>query len=153
MNASEIVPTRMLLLNQSVPVKLADTWGGMASSSGLLRFENEVLALEFETKDGVLEIIRSGIQRLALPVADLEGCAWHRGWFGGRIEIAVRRLALLSGVPGAERGTVVVRVARKDRDKAAWLVTEVNVALARHGVRAVEDATRPRRTGADTGSS
>ena len=52
------------LLNPSVPIKLDKSWGGLASNSGLLRLEGDALVLEFETKDDVFRVLKSGVKRL-----------------------------------------------------------------------------------------
>lgn len=129
-------------LNPSVPVTLDYSWGGFASNSGLLRLEGETLVLEFETKDGVLEVLKSGVKRYDLPLTELEACQWHRGWFGGKIELSVRSMNALEGIAGAAQGRVTLGVARKDRDRAFGLVANIELALAHRVVRAAEESGR-----------
>jgi hypothetical protein len=129
-------------LNPSVPVTLGDSWGGLASNAGLLRLEGDTLVLEFETKDGVLEVLKSGAKRYDLPLTEVEACQWHRGWFGGKIELSVRSMNALEGIAGAAQGRVTLGVARKDRDRAFGLVANVELALAHRVVRAAEESGR-----------
>ena len=131
-----------MLLNPSVPVTMENSWGGLANNSGLLRFEGDALVLEFETKDGVLEVLKSGVKRVAVPLAELEACRWNRGWFGGKIELSVRSMNTLEGVAGAAQGCLTLGVSRKDRDKAFGLVANVEMALAHRVVRAAEESGR-----------
>jgi hypothetical protein len=130
----------MPLLSLSVPVTLPESWGGLATSTGILRLDRDALVLEFETKDGVLEVLRSDVRRLELPLAELEACTWRPGWFSARIEIAVHHLEALRQAPGAEAGKLVLHVARADRSRASALVTQVSLALAQQIVTAVEVA-------------
>jgi hypothetical protein len=130
-------------LNSSVPVTLDHSWGGLASNSGLLRLEGDTLVLEFETKDGVLEVLKSGVKRYDLPLKEVEACQWHRGWFGGGIELSVRSMDALEGIAGAAQGRVTFGVVRKDRDRAFGLVASVDLALAHRVVRAAEESGRP----------
>ena len=132
----------MSLLNPSVPITLESSWAGLANNSGLLRLEGDALVLEFETKDGVLEVLKSGLKRVAVPLAEVDACRWKPGWFGGKIELSVRRMSLLSGIAGAAQGSVVCGVSRKDRDRASGLVANVELALAHRVVRAAEDSGR-----------
>lgn len=129
-------------LNPTVPVMLASSWGGLASNSGLLRFEGDQLVLEFESKDEVFQMLRSGIKRINLPLAELGGCEWKAGWWGGDIEISVRKLELLQGVAGASQGRVNLRVARKDRDRALGLASNVELALAQRTLTIVQQSDR-----------
>ncbi len=129
-------------LNQSVPVTLQHSWGGFANNSGLLRFEGGTLVLEFETKDGVLEVLKSGVKRVALPLTEVDACRWKPGWFGGKIELSVRSLSALDGIAGASQGREKLGVSRKDRDRALGLVANVELALARRVVRAAQESDR-----------
>ena len=129
-------------LNPSVPVTLDSSWGGLASNSGLLCLEGDTLVLEFETKDGVLEVLKSGVKRFTVLLTEVEACRWHRGWFGGKIELSVRRMKVLDGIAGAGQGRVTLGVSRKDRDRAFGLVTNVELAMAHRVVRAAEESGR-----------
>jgi len=130
------------LLNPSVPVTLEHSWAGLASNTGLLRLERDTLVLEFETKDDVLKMLRSDVKRVAVPLAEVETCRWKPGWFGGKIELAVRSMSLLDGIAGAAQGSVMFGVARKDRDKASGFVANLELALAHRVVRAAEESGR-----------
>ena len=131
-----------LLLNPSVPVTLESSWAGLASNSGLLRLESNTLVLEFETKDDVLQVLKSGVKRVAVPLTEVETCRWKPGWFGGTIELSVRSLSLLNGIAGAAQGSVVLGISRKDRAKACGFVANVELALAHRVVRAAEESGR-----------
>lgn len=128
---------------QSVPVKLESTWAGLAENAGLLRLEGDSLMLEFETKDGVLEVLRSGPQHHRIPLSEIEACRWKRGWFGGELEVATRNLGVLGGIPGAAQGRIVLQVSRRDRDAAFALASSVELILAHEVLRAAEDASKP----------
>lgn len=130
----------MSVLSQSVAVKLADTWGGLARNSGILRLEGAALVLECETQDDVLHVLKSEVKQWTLPLPEVESCTFRPGWFRPTIELSVRSLGLVRDVPGAEQGKLVLRLARRDRPLASSLVSNVNLALAHQVVRAAEDA-------------
>lgn len=114
----------------STPVTLPTSWGGLASSLGVLRFDGQYLHLEFETKDGVLEVLRSGVQKVVLPLSALESLVWKAGWFGGVLELTTDSLALLETVPGSAQGRVRLKIDRQDRPSAARLADAVQLAQA-----------------------
>lgn len=114
----------------STPVTLAETWGGFATNRGVLCFDGSRLALEFETTDGVIEVLRSDIQRFEVVVEKIESLEWCPGWWGGQLELVTPGLATLQGVPGNAQGRVTLSVARRDRAAAQRLATEVQLALA-----------------------
>lgn len=127
-------------LTQSLPVQLEDTWAGLAQNAGLLRLEGDALVLEFETK--AVELMHLGATQHRLPLAEVEACHWKPGWWGGKLEISVRRLAVLSGIPGAAQGRVTLKVSRKHRADALGLVASVELVLAHRALSAAETAAR-----------
>lgn len=128
----------MTLFSQSVPVKLADSWGGLASNHGILRIEESALILEFQTKDDLFDLIKSEPQRVRIPMVEIENCQFQAGWFSASIEIDVHRIEIFREVPGAQPGRLSLSVARRDRPRASALVDAANMALAREVVRAIE---------------
>ncbi len=119
----------------SVPVRLQDTWGGLAASHGIVRLEGEWLVLEFETKDEILSVLTSGPKQCRLELGQIESCRWQPGWWGGRLELATSSLAVLAGIPGAAQGRISLVVARRDRAAALGLAADVELALAERVVR------------------
>ena len=130
----------MSILSHSVPVELAQTWAGLAENSGLLRLDDDALVLEFESKDGVLELLRSGVQQLRVPLKELEALHWRPGWLGGKLELAVRSMSVIDGIPGAAQGVVTFKIARKHRDRAVGLAANVELALAHRVVQSAESS-------------
>ena len=135
----------MSVLDPSVPVRMEESWGGLANNTGLLRLEGDTVVIEFETRDGMFDVLRSGVKRIDVQLADLESVRWKRGVFGGKIEFAARSMDVLAEIPGATQGRVTLSVARKDRDQAFGLVTNMELVLAHRFVRAVEAASDPER--------
>jgi len=134
----------MSLPSQPVPVELESTWAGLAESTGLLRLEGEVLVIEFETKDGVLQVLKSGPKHHRIPLSEIEACSWKPGWFwsGGKLEVSTRNLGVLGGIPGAAQGRIALRVRHRDRDAAFGLAASVELMLA-HQMLRVADAAAP----------
>jgi hypothetical protein len=113
-----------------VPITLPESWGGFATNLGVLRFDGETLVVEFQTKDGMFEVLRSDIRRVTLPLQDLTGLAWKAGCFGGTFAISVASLELMKDVPGGDQGRLSLKVRRQDRAAAEQLANEVQLTLA-----------------------
>jgi hypothetical protein len=96
----------------------------------VLRFDGESLVIEFQTRDGMFEVLLSDIRRVTLPLPALTAFTWKPGWFGGALDLSVASLDLTRDLPGSEPGGVHLRVRRKDRAAAEHLANEVQLALA-----------------------
>jgi hypothetical protein len=97
---------------------------------GVLRFDGENLVLEFQTKDGMFEMLLSDIRRVTLPLPALTAFTWKPGWLGGAFDLSVATLELTRDLPGSDQGCVHLKVKRKDRPAAEHLANEVELAQA-----------------------
>jgi hypothetical protein len=112
----------------TVPVDLGDMYQGFASGHGLIRDEGNHVCLEFQVQDAVVGLIKSGINEVRIPLADIASVALERTWFGlgTKLVIQLARMEPLKDVPGITQGRLVLGVARKDRDAAAAFVAALN---------------------------
>ena len=55
----------------SVPFSISDAYEGLADVDGLVRFDADVLTLEFQTKDAFFGLIKSNVQNVQLSLTDL----------------------------------------------------------------------------------
>jgi hypothetical protein len=104
--------------------------GGLVKCEGLLRDEGEHVVLEFQSKDAVAGMLKSGVRELRVPISDLAAVSLHKGWLGMgltgvTIELQAHRLETLQDVPGMSQGAVRLNVARKDRAAAERFVEEL----------------------------
>jgi len=105
----------------------ADSFGGLAETSGLLSLEGDDLVLEFEMKDALVGVIRTGPRTVRFPVTDLAEVGLRLGWFQQRLVLRSRSLKLLADLPGRDGAELVLYCRRRDR------------AILRHVYAAVQD--------------
>jgi hypothetical protein len=113
----------------AVPVTLGEMYAGLADCHGLIRDEGDHLCLEFQVQDSLAGLLKSGIKKVRLPLADLASVALERKWLGlsTNLVIQVARMEAAKDVPGMEQGRIVLGVARKDRQAAAKFVADLHV--------------------------
>ena len=104
-----------------------DLFGGLGQCEGLLRDEGAHLVLEFQNKDAVAGIFKSGVQQVRVPLKELVSVTLTKGWLGTSwlsvtIVLQSGRMETLQDVPGMSQGRVELSVARKDRDAAEQFV-------------------------------
>jgi len=120
----------------SIPVKLPDQYEGLASAAGILKTEPAGIVLEFEIKDAVLGVIRSGVRESLIAWDHIDAVRLKSGLFGCRIEVATRSMRAVEGIPGADRGMVSFNVERRNRERAEEFVTGAMLALSEHRLNA-----------------
>lgn len=108
-------------------------------AEGLLRLEPRSLVLDVElsattTKvSGVgtkTETDELGGREIEIPFDDLVSATLRGGWWRPRIRLQASRLSALADLPGASKGVVEARVARRSRSDARALLTELEMARA-----------------------
>jgi len=115
----------------AVPFTIGDLYGGFGECHGLLREEGENLCFEFQTKDNIAGIIKSGVRHVRVPIRDLVSVTLTKGWLGitwlgVKIVIQSSDLKSLQGVPGMSGGRVELSVARKDCGAAERFVADLH---------------------------
>lgn len=116
-----------------------DLYAGFGQSNGLLRDEGDDLVLEFQNKDKIAGIIKSGVRQVRVPLNDLVSVTITKGWLGGRwmgvtIVLQAARMETLQDVPGMRQGRVELSVASKDRDAAERFVAGLHQDIPKDAV-------------------
>ena len=111
----------------AVPVDLGQVYGGFGECRGLLREEGGDLVLEFRTKDAILGIVESGVESARIPREAIASLFFHKRWFGSRLVIQTTHMEPIANVPGMSMGWLSLGVARKDREAAARLVSDLRL--------------------------
>jgi hypothetical protein len=132
----------MLPAGFSLQFSINDAYQGLAVVNGIVQTSETELILEYETKDAVVGVVKSGIKRVRIPDDQLASVALKAGWFSTKLLIRTKGMAALAGVPGNEAGQVVLRVARKDRRAAAELVSAVLLHLSEKQLASLSRALR-----------
>ncbi len=102
----------------SIPIKLADSFEGLAESKGLLSIKDESLLVQFQTKDAILGVVKSDLTEVKIPLANLVGLSYKKSLFGNKLILNVDDLRIIAGLPESENNEVVFSIARKDIDEA-----------------------------------
>ena len=117
----------MLTDDVTLPFSIPSLVGGFAEIHGLLCATASGLRLEFEMKDSVIGLLRSGTRELAIAYDDLRGLELNTGLFRTRLTIETTRMASLEGIYGSQQGRLELRVRRSDRRAARSLVSTVEL--------------------------
>ena len=101
-----------------LPFSIPGTYQGLAEVAGLATLDGDALVLEFEVKDAVLGLLRSGVEVVRLPVDDLASVSLDQSWLHADLVVRARSMRSVRELPGSRQGQVSLRIARRDRATA-----------------------------------
>ncbi len=103
---------------------------GLQKASGLLKLEEEQLILEFQVKDALLEILKSEVKEIAIPLRDLQSVEYKKGWFSSKVILEAGSLRVFEDIPGADHGECELKIKRKEREDAEKLISKVRLVMS-----------------------
>lgn len=122
-----------------VPFTIPSIGMGLQAMSGIIHAQGDTLRIEYEVKDGLVGLFRSGPKELSLPVARLAGVSFRRSLLRAKLEIRTRSLKDLAGIPGSEAGSILLNINRRDRSMAERLASTVSLRISEYNLSISED--------------
>jgi hypothetical protein len=106
----------------NVPFTLPDMLAGFVEGKGLAKATPSELTLEFVLKDGVFNVLKSGVKEIRIPHSEIEYVRIKHGIFRDKMNIRVKSLRWLADFPGCDSCELTLRVARRNRAQAGDMV-------------------------------
>lgn len=113
-----------------IPFQIADMYHGLAETEGMIWFEHDVLCLEFETKDSVLGLVRSGVKEKKLFLQDIDAIEYIQKVFKTQLTIRARRMTVVDGIPGNRLGEIQLRFKKRYRHEVSNLASQLALRLS-----------------------
>lgn len=112
---------------RSVPYTISSLFAGLGQCHGIVYDEGDSLRFEFQIKDSISGILKSGVKQVRIPVQQIISVELVKGWLGSirsgvKIVLQGASLDSLKDLPGMSQGKIELCV-----DKA-------NVSLAQEFV-------------------
>lgn len=114
---------------------------GFVKMEGILRVENGKLTFEYQKKDGVMEIVKSGIKTTEIDLKDIDLIEYKKKLFGGRLILHAKRAVVFQDLPGEDLTTRTLKIKKKHREIAANLASNVNLILSERKLRELDGDT------------
>jgi len=110
-----------------VPFELEHSYGGLAQTHGLVSSTDAHLSVQFQSRDALMGVIKTGINQIKIPLQEIASIGVRKSWLGlvNELEIQVSNMQSVAALPGMTQGRLVLSIARRDREAAAALVSEV----------------------------
>jgi hypothetical protein len=113
-----------------------DAYGGLGAVKGLARIDEHGLELQFSTSDALFGLLKSGQRSLRVPLESLLSVRYCAGWFWSmpRIELRVRDLAALKGLPESDQGRVSLSLKWRDRHDGRAFAADLELMRSRRRI-------------------
>lgn len=123
----------------SVPFQF-DTFGGFGEVQGLARLDEQGLELQFSTRDAMFGLLKTGLRSLRIPLDDLLSVRYTAGWFWlmPAIELRVRDLKVLEGLPESEQGRVSLNLKFRDRHDGRAFAKDLDLMRAHRRIQLLD---------------
>ncbi|REL33043.1 hypothetical protein DYD21_12340 [Rhodohalobacter sp. SW132] len=115
-----------------LPFKKTSVYAGLGSTSGIIKFENRTLQIEYQTIDELFKYFKSEARQVTFQLSDIESVEMKSGWFSYKLFIDVRSLKALDKFPAVKGNRIKLKVSRTHREKLKSLKSSLSLAISEH---------------------
>ncbi len=121
----------------SITFKLPGEQTGIKETKGVAHFLDDLLILEFETRDTIFDVIGTGVKELKLSTSELSKIELEKGWFSTSITVLTRSMKTIESLPNHCRkgASFSLSIKKADREAAEKAITEINLQIAEARIR------------------
>ena len=116
----------------TVPFIIPEINHGFQQAEGLMKLGKERLEFEFEVKDSILGVVKSGLKEVVIPFSDLKSITYKKGWIGAKVILEGNSMKVFSELPGTELATCTLKIKRKHRDDAQRLISQARMQFSEY---------------------
>jgi serine/threonine protein kinase len=98
----------------SLLISSEDVYWVFGEAYGILRLEGSGLTLEYQVEDGIVGILRSGVKKARIPLAEISSILVEQGLRRTRLTIQASTWSAMKGVPAARAGQAKFYVSAKE---------------------------------------
>ncbi|MGE3802090.1 MAG: hypothetical protein AB7H80_13805 [Candidatus Kapaibacterium sp.] len=121
----------------SIPFSFPETYGGLAETDGIARFDGQHLTLEFQVRDAVFGVVKSEVKEILLPVEEIASVHYKRGRFSGRLSI--RSHKIVQEIPVQKGGEFILSFKRRHRDEGEEFASILQLRVSEAKLKRLEE--------------
>jgi len=121
-----------------LPFKKTYVYAGLGSASGLVRFENRTLEIEYQTIDEIFKYFKSEARQITFHLSDIESVHIKKGWFSYKLYIDLKSLKSIDQFPAAKGNRIKLKIPRSFREKLKNLNSSLTLALSEHKLQQLD---------------
>lgn len=118
--------------SKTIPFVIQEISHGFQEAQGLMKLGKQSLELEFEVKDAILGVLKSGVKDVVISFADLKSINYKKGWIGAKVILEGTSMKVFDELPGTELATCTLNIKRKHRDEAESLISQARMQLSEY---------------------
>ncbi len=111
----------------SIPVRFPEIYEGLADAEGVLRISSEALTLEYQVKDTLVGVVKSGVSTAVIPFDRIDEVDFRSNFFRTAINIRVSSMQIVGDVPGAKQGKIILKIPRRYKREATEIAHEASI--------------------------
>ena len=111
----------------SIPVRFPEIYQGLADAEGMLRISPDALTVEYQVKDNLLGVVKSGVSTAVIPFDHIDEVDLRSNFIRTNINIRVDSMQIVDDVPGAKQGIVRLKIPRRYKKEAAVIAHEASI--------------------------
>ena len=111
----------------SIPVRFPEIYQGLADAEGVLRISSDALTLEYQVKDNLVGVVKSGVSTAVIPFDHIDEVDFRSNFFRTRLNIRVDSMQIVGDVPGAKQGKVSLKISRRYKREATEIAHEASI--------------------------
>lgn len=111
----------------SIPVRFPEIYQGLADAEGMLRISPDDLTLEYQVKDNLLGVMKSGVTTAVIPFDHIDEVDFRSNFLRTSLNIRVDSMQIVDDVPGAKQGIVSLKIPRRYKKEAALIAHEASI--------------------------
>lgn len=100
--------------------------------------EEDTVVLEFRKKDAFFGIPVSGLKEERIPVSELHAVSYKKKALGAKLVIAGHKMSTFANIPGCQHAEITLGIARKDREAAQDLESNLSLRIAEARLRELD---------------
>jgi hypothetical protein len=128
------------MINEDIilPFKITDLYLGFAECNGILKILQNHLLIEYEIKDGIVNLVKSGIKQIKIPLDNVINIEYKKNIFLSKIILSLKTLKGLSDFPLKENNLILI-IPRKYSELAKVYCSTVNLKIAENKLNNLEN--------------
>lgn len=103
---------------------------GMRVISGLLKYDEKALHIEYQAKDAIMGLVKGDVNDLHIPIEKVKAVELKKKFFSRRLIIKFDSLRTIDSMPGVNGNVLEVKVQKEEFNAAQNLTSAINLKIS-----------------------